>query len=125
MVSHEFSIHASRHRMRKGELKAEALADSCLKRIHANEDSVHAWVDVYEKEALRSARRCDDAYQDGKWQGDLHGIPIGVKDIIDVKGMWTRYGSSVRVPAGLGGGCRDTFHPRLQGGVDSLAPRRP
>ena len=98
MVPHELTIQAARRHMRDGELTARELMESCLERIHALEGSVRAWVEVYEKEALEAARRCDDAFHAERWQGDLHGIPIGVKDIIHVKGMWTRYGSSVYPP---------------------------
>ena len=60
-VPRELTIHTARHRMRNGELKARELVESCLKRIHVHEGSVRAWADVYEKEALEIARRCDDA----------------------------------------------------------------
>ena len=39
--------------------------------------------------------RCDQAVRNGDWLGELHGIPMGVKDIIDVNGMWTRAGCEV------------------------------
>lgn len=95
MVPCELSIQAARLRMRDGQLSARELMASCLERIHALDGSVCAWVEVYEEGALEAARRCDDAFHTGRKQGDLHGIPIGVKDIIHVKGMWTRYGSPV------------------------------
>jgi Asp-tRNA(Asn)/Glu-tRNA(Gln) amidotransferase A subunit family amidase len=98
IVPSELGIQAALHCMRDGELTARELMESCLERIHALEGSVRAWVEVYEKEALEAARRCDDAFQAERWQGDLHGIPMGVKDIIHVKGMWTRYGTSVYPP---------------------------
>jgi len=81
--------------MRQGALTAQSLVESCLERIHQREEAIHAWAQVYEKEALAEARRCDQESANGKWRGSLHGIPIGVKDIIDVKGMWTRAGTSV------------------------------
>jgi len=81
--------------MRAGELKAEKLVESCLQRIHHREEMIHAWVELYEEEALKEARRCDDESRTGRWRGDIHGIPVGVKDIFHVKGMWTRAGSSV------------------------------
>jgi Asp-tRNA(Asn)/Glu-tRNA(Gln) amidotransferase A subunit family amidase len=98
IVPSELGIQAALHCMRDGELTARELMESCLERIHALEGSVRAWVEVYEKEALEAARRCDDAFQAERWQGDLHGIPMGVKDIIHVKGMWTRYGTSAYPP---------------------------
>ena len=91
----ELSITAALDLIRQGSLTAQKLVESCLERIHEREEAIHAWVQVYEKEALEEARRCDNEFHAGEWRGDLHGIPIGVKDIIHVKGMWTRAGCSV------------------------------
>lgn len=93
-VPRDLTICAAALRMRQGELTAQALIESCIERIHKRENIIHAWVEVYEKEALEEARRCDQEARNGTWRGDLHGIPVGVKDIIDVKGMWTRAGTS-------------------------------
>jgi Asp-tRNA(Asn)/Glu-tRNA(Gln) amidotransferase A subunit family amidase len=98
IVPYELTIHTAHELMRIGELTAQKQIKSCLERIHEFEGSIRAWVELYEKAALEAARRCDDAYYAGRWKGDLHLIPIGLKDIIHVKGMWTRYGSSVYPP---------------------------
>jgi aspartyl-tRNA(Asn)/glutamyl-tRNA(Gln) amidotransferase subunit A len=97
----ELTIREAGERMRAGKLTAERLLESCLERIHAREGVLHAWVEVYEKEALAEARCCDRELQAGSRRGPLHGIPVGVKDIIDVKGQWTRCGTPVypaRIP---------------------------
>jgi aspartyl-tRNA(Asn)/glutamyl-tRNA(Gln) amidotransferase subunit A len=94
----ELTIYAAIKLMRTGDLTARVLMESCIERIRNREGDVHAWVEVYENEALEEARRCDDEFRMGRWQGDLHGIPVGVKDIIHVEGMWTRYGTSVYPP---------------------------
>lgn len=94
----ELTIVDALNRMRKGELKAEDLVVSCLERIHRRDGAIRAWVEVYEEQALKEARKCDAEFHAGKWRGELHGIPVGVKDIIDVKGMWTRAGCSVYPP---------------------------
>ena len=91
-------IHQAIRRMRAGDLTARALIESCLERIHEREDTICAWVEVYEEQALEEAGKCDAEFRKGSWRGDLHGIPIGVKDIIHVKGMWTRYGTAVYPP---------------------------
>jgi aspartyl-tRNA(Asn)/glutamyl-tRNA(Gln) amidotransferase subunit A len=94
----ELTIVDAVNRMHKGELRAEDLVVSCLERIHRREGAIRAWVEVYEGQALEEARKCDAEFRAGKWRGELHGIPVGVKDIIDVKGMWTRAGCSVYPP---------------------------
>ena len=81
--------------MKRGALSARELVESCLERIQARENTIHAWVEVYEKEATDAAEQCDREFRNGNWLGDLHGVPIGVKDIIDAKGMWTRAGCEV------------------------------
>lgn len=94
----EKSIVDAVAQMRGGKLKSRELVESCLERIHSREETVRAWVEVYEKEALEAARQCDDDLRSGRWRGNLHGIPVGVKDIIDVKDMWTRAGTAVYPP---------------------------
>jgi len=94
----ELSIADAVRLMRNGELKARELMESCLERIQLRDKSIHAWVEVYEKEAFSEADDCDRAFNSGELKGSLHGIPVGVKDIIDVKGMWTRAGCPVYKP---------------------------
>jgi len=98
----ELTIREAGERIKSGKLTAEKLMESCLERIHAREETIHAWVEVYEQDALAEARRCDLEFRKGEWRGPLHGIPIGVKDIIDVRGQYTRCGTPVypaRIPA--------------------------
>lgn len=81
--------------MRAGNLTAEALVASCLERIRSRDTKVRAWVEVYADAAIMEARVCDREAGHGRWRGPLHGIPLGVKDIIHVRGMWTRAGTPV------------------------------
>ena len=92
------SITEAGRRMGRRELSALELVSSCLERIQQREASVRAWVEIYEAQALAAAGRCDEAAAAGQSLGALHGIPIGVKDIIDVAGMWTRAGCAVYPP---------------------------
>jgi aspartyl-tRNA(Asn)/glutamyl-tRNA(Gln) amidotransferase subunit A len=91
----EWTIREALERMKSGELTAERLLESCLERIRGREETVHAWVEVYEKEGLEEARRCDREFRRGGWLEPLQGIPFGVKDIIDVRGQHTRCGTPV------------------------------
>ena len=94
----ELTITDAAAKIKNGELTARELVESCLERIRHRENSIHAWVELYEEQALKEADECDNAFKNGKLKGPLHGIPIGVKDIIDVKGMWTRAGSKAYKP---------------------------
>lgn len=89
------TIREAWEQIKSGKLTAEKLMESCLERIHAREEIIHAWVEVYEQDALAEARRCDRELLAGHRRGPLHGIPIGVKDIIDVQGQYTRCGTPI------------------------------
>jgi Asp-tRNA(Asn)/Glu-tRNA(Gln) amidotransferase A subunit family amidase len=70
-------------------ITSEALVRDCLERIAAREGEVHAWEQLDREAALRQARAADA----GPSRGLLHGLPVGVKDLIDTVDMPTAYGS--------------------------------
>ncbi len=76
------------------------LVERCLAAIDEWEPNVRAWVVVDRAGAIEQARVLDDELARGEDRGPLHGIPVGVKDIIDVEGFVTRAG------AGAGRSCR-------------------
>jgi len=78
------------------ELSAVGLAESVLSRIESVEPLLHAYVHVDADGALEAARRADAELAAGRRRGALHGIPVGIKDIIDVAGLPTRAGSAAR-----------------------------
>ena len=67
--------------------------DRCLEQIHEHEDAVHAWVLVDEVGARQTATERTREAALAQWRGPLHGIPVGIKDIIDVQGFATGAGS--------------------------------
>jgi aspartyl-tRNA(Asn)/glutamyl-tRNA(Gln) amidotransferase subunit A len=67
--------------------------ESCLARIEELEPLVRAWVIVDRAGARDQARRLDAELAAGNWRGPLHGIPIGIKDLVDVAGFVTAAGS--------------------------------
>ncbi len=81
--------------MRRGEVTPSQLVAGCLERIDRFEDSVKAWVLVDSSGALEAAQRLTQELAAGKCRGPLHGIPLGIKDIVDVAGMPTRAGSAL------------------------------
>jgi amidase len=72
-------------------ITAEAVARACLARIEERESTVGAWIHLDPDAVLAQARKLDA----GQVRGPLHGLPIGVKDIIDTADMPTGYGSPV------------------------------
>jgi aspartyl-tRNA(Asn)/glutamyl-tRNA(Gln) amidotransferase subunit A len=65
------------------------LTRACLERIHRFDGELHAFVHLTEERALSDARAAEAAITAGGPKGPLHGIPIGLKDIVDTKGIPT------------------------------------
>ena len=80
-------------RIRDGVLTSEELVQSCLEHIRALEPKVQAWQFLDEEHALAQARVCDQRKRGGEPIGPLHGVPVGVKDIIDTADMPTENGT--------------------------------
>lgn len=72
------------------------LVQHYLDRITEVDPSVQAWRELDGERALRLARERADEAQQGRIRGPLHGIPVGIKDIIDVEGLPTRCNSKSR-----------------------------
>lgn len=87
------TITESAARLRSRTLTATELVNRCLQTIDALEPQVRAWVCLDREQALAVAKECDAEQSRGQFRGPLHGIPIGVKDIVDVRGFPTRAGS--------------------------------
>ena len=77
--------------IRKGELSSVELVSACLDRIEEFDARTGAWAFVDPHHALDQARKADQATATGA----LHGVPVGLKDIIDTADMPTEYGSSL------------------------------
>jgi Asp-tRNA(Asn)/Glu-tRNA(Gln) amidotransferase A subunit family amidase len=77
----------------RGEFSAEDYTRACLARIAAAEPVVHAFAHVDEEHALAQARECDEWRRSGRPIGPLHGVPVGIKDIIDTADYPTESGS--------------------------------
>ncbi len=85
-----------------GALSAEHLVQACLERIREVEPQVQAWQHLDEAHALAQARARDADRAEGRPLGPLHGVPVGIKDIIDTADMPTEDGTVLhagRTPA--------------------------
>ncbi len=75
-----------------GELSAIDLVDAYLNRIGQLDDKLRAYVDVYAQDARAAAHAADEARRAGHALGPLHGIPIAIKDLVEIEGRITRGG---------------------------------
>lgn len=80
--------------IRAGAVSCVATVERCLAAIDAREAEVKAWVSVDREGALQRARELDAEIARGNWVGPLHGIPVGIKDIIAVANTPTGAGSA-------------------------------
>lgn len=91
MNLYELSLVAAAQGIAAGEITSQELVRSCLDRISAREPVVGAWTSIDADHAMAQARQRDSE----KMRGPLHGVPIGVKDIIDTVDLPTAYGSAL------------------------------
>jgi Asp-tRNA(Asn)/Glu-tRNA(Gln) amidotransferase A subunit family amidase len=73
------------------ELSSAELVTACLDRIEAREPELRAWAHLDPEAALAQARERDAEAA----RGPLHGLPVGVKDVIDTADLPTEYGSPI------------------------------
>ncbi|WP_440411891.1 amidase [Neorhizobium petrolearium] len=86
-------------RYRNGSLSPVDVVAQALERLEALEPRLNAVAHVMPEEATRDAERAAAAFRSGTNLGPLHGIPVAIKDIIDVRGAPTGFASRVRKPA--------------------------
>lgn len=90
------SIADAAARLTRGEITSEALTDACLAQIAARDTDVNAFITVMADEARVAARAADRERAAGRTRSRLHGIPISIKDLVDLRGVRTTAGSLVR-----------------------------
>ncbi|HXP02715.1 MAG TPA: amidase family protein, partial [Stellaceae bacterium] len=69
-----------------GRLSPVAAVEAFLGRIAAQNQQLHAYIDVYDDTARLAAEAADKAIRSGHAVGPLHGVPIALKDLIDLEG---------------------------------------
>ena len=79
--------------VKAGELKATEILDESLRRIAEHNDALNAFVVIDEDAARVAAAAVDEAVAAGRDVGPFAGVPIGVKDLEDAKGLVTSHGS--------------------------------
>src|SRR5271169_4334858 len=87
--------------LRKRELSPVELTKNCLAQIEKLNPQLNSFITVTSESALTQARTAEAEILQGHWRGPLHGIPLGLKDLIDTAGVRTTAASAVfkdRIP---------------------------
>lgn len=87
-----WSATEAARRIAAGDISAEELGRDCLVRIAQRERTVRAWAFLDPDHTIDQARQRDRVRRP---LGPLHGVPVGIKDIIDTADMPTQYNSPI------------------------------
>jgi aspartyl-tRNA(Asn)/glutamyl-tRNA(Gln) amidotransferase subunit A len=90
------TIEEFSRRLRAREITSEQVTEDCLHRIESDNSRLNAFILVMWEEARRQAREADRELAAGRDRGPLHGVPMSIKDLIDVRGTPTTAASRVR-----------------------------
>jgi Asp-tRNA(Asn)/Glu-tRNA(Gln) amidotransferase A subunit family amidase len=93
MYYHTLEATVCAEAIHDGIFKPRQLAESCLTRISAKEDLVGAWINLDEEYIDAQLSTLEALSKNDR--GPLHGLPIGIKDLIDTAGLETAYGSEI------------------------------
>ncbi|MEU5142191.1 amidase [Streptomyces sp. NPDC021139] len=114
MQPYELTLSAAADAVRTRRLSPVELVDSVLERVEQAEPHLQAYATVTAEHTRRAARAAEDDLAAGRHRGPLHGIPMGLKDLIDVAGIATS--ASSRVRAGHRAEASSTVAARLEAG---------
>jgi len=92
---HRLGLWEAAQAIRRGHFSSEDLTRALLERIATRENTVQAFQWIDPARALDRAREADRRRKAGDALGPLHGIPVGIKDIIETKGVPTGMGSPI------------------------------
>ena len=92
---HALSAVEAARRIDEGRLSSLDLVKSCLARIEETDGQLKAWVHLDPERALKQAEEMDLIRQTGRPTGALHGVPVGLKDIVDTVDYPTERGTPV------------------------------
>ncbi|HEU4380748.1 MAG TPA: amidase, partial [Hyphomicrobiaceae bacterium] len=90
----DLPVHALVPKLKSRSVSPVDLVAACLDRIERLDSKLHAFVEVYDKEARLAAEAADKAIRSGHSVGPLHGIPIALKDLIELEGRIATGGSA-------------------------------
>ena len=87
---HYLTIHEAQKLIQSRALSPVELTRAVLERIQAVDEKVHAYINLMAERALQEARVAEEEIARGNWRGPMHGIPVAVKDQLDVEGAAAR-----------------------------------
>src|SRR5215472_10523192 len=79
------TIHEAQQLIKNRKLSPVELTRAVLDRIQAVDGKLHAYINLMAERAMTDARSAEAEIQQGKWRGPMHGIPVAVKDQLDVE----------------------------------------
>lgn len=89
------SLQEASARLRDRAVTSVELTEACLKKIHSEDKEIHSFILLLEEYALNEARAADAEIGAGRRRGPLHGVPVAVKDLVDMAGVATTAGSAL------------------------------
>src|SRR5436190_13941796 len=92
----ELSASEAARLVAAAEVSPSELLDAALARIQRLDGTLHAFEVVLADRAREEARRLTEEARTGALRGPLHGVPLAIKDIVDVAGVPTTASSAVR-----------------------------
>ncbi len=95
----EQPIHRVATAIEAGVVSVSEVVDSVLNRIATRDPVLHAYTTVFDESARREADLADRLIAAGQYRGHLHGIPLSIKDLVDVAGAPTTCASRASSPS--------------------------
>src|SRR5262245_14681351 len=92
---YQLPLHALAADLKARRVSPVDIVEGCLARIHKFDATLKAFLEVFEAEARVAAEAAEMAMRSGQAVGPLHGIPIALKDLIELEGRVTTGGSAV------------------------------
>ncbi len=92
---HFDSLAETARRLRERAVSPVELTQHFLDRISSADSRLHAFVTITADRAMDAARRAQSEIRAGRYRGALHGIPLGIKDLLDMRGVATGGGTTV------------------------------
>lgn len=90
------SLREVAERIKSRDVSPVEVTRACLDRAEATQPQLNAFSRIMEESAIEEAKAAEAEIAAGNWKGELHGIPVGIKELYDVTGVPTTSSSKVR-----------------------------